>query len=212
MKTIDPATAERWLIGWTLSRGVPMPQPCEGGLVVEVGLPTQLRRYVFADAGPALQACADRIHEPFIFLKAAVEPDILRQALPARWHVEAPGYLMLGPSEPPHRTATPSGYQVVVDAQPNGHLVRVMHESQEQAASGRMTLHQGCAVFDQIETAESHRRRGLGSVVMQALDTIAAKAGASERLLVATEDGRALYTRLGWQVIAPWSTAVLPEA
>lgn len=211
LKTIDLALVERWLTGWSLSRGVPLPLPFGGGLVVEAGMPAQLRRYVFVDAGQALQACADGIRDPYIFLKAAVEPQVLRAALPARWNIETPGYLMLGPSRPMGDVPLPAGYQVSFETQHGAHVVRVIHDGQEQAASGRIVIHGRCAIFDQIETAESHRRRGLGSVVMRALDAIAAQAEVNERLLVATEDGRALYERLGWSVISPWSTAVLPR-
>lgn len=187
-----------------------MPHPLDGGLVVEVGKPEQLRRHVFLDAGHALQACADGIRDPFIFLKAAVEPEVLRQALPARWNVESPGYLMMGPAAAPGNLPMPQGYQTSFENQHGAHVVKVIHENGELAASGRIVLHGQTAIFDQIETAESHRRRGLGSVVMQSLDSLAVSAGINERLLVATEDGRALYTRLGWSVISPWSTAVLP--
>lgn len=210
--TLDLELIERWLTGWSLSRGVPLPSALDGGLVVEAGLPQQLRRHVFLDAGWALQACAERIHDPYIFLKAAVEPSVLRLALPARWNIEAPGYLMMGPAQALAEVAMPQGYRALFEKQRGAHLVRVIHENEELAASGRIVLHGRTAIFDQIETAETHRRRGLGSVVMQSLDTLATQAGVSERLLVATEDGRALYTRLGWSVIAPWSTAVLPAA
>jgi len=206
---VDFALITRWLTGWSLSRGVPLPSPLDGGLVVEVGMPEQLRRHVFLDAGQALQACADRIHDPCIFLKAAVEPEVLRQALPARWHIESPGYLMMGPAQGATTAAMPQGYQAIFEIEHGAHLVRLMHESGELAASGRVALHGRTAIFDRIETAESHRRRGLGSAVMQSLDTLARQAGVNERLLVATEDGRALYTRLGWRVISPWSTAAL---
>ena len=189
---------------------MPLPHSLDGGLVVEVGKPEQLRRHVFLDAGQALQACADRIRDPFIFLKAAVEPQVLRQALPARWHIESPGYLMLGPAQALNNVAMPQGYQASFENQHGAHVVKVIHDSGDLAASGRIVLHGQTAIFDQIETAETHRRRGLGSVVMQSLDSIAKQAGINERLLVATEDGRALYTRLGWSVISPWSTAVLP--
>jgi GNAT superfamily N-acetyltransferase len=212
LKSIDLALIERWLTGWSLSRGVPAPAPCDGGLVVEVGMPQQLRRFVFPDAGQALQACAEGIHEPLIFLKAPVEPDVLRSALPARWTIETPGYLMEGPSLPKSQMTLPPGYRAVFERQHGAHIVRLVHDSQEQAASGRLVVHGRCAVFDQIETAESHRRRGLGSVMMHALDAIATEAGVEERLLVATADGRALYTRLGWHVISPWSTAALTAA
>ncbi|MGW8391374.1 GNAT family N-acetyltransferase [Pseudoduganella sp. HUAS MS19] len=212
MKTVDFALIERWLTGWSLSRGVPLPFASDGGLVVEVGKPEQLRRHVFLDAGQALQACADRIHAPHIFLKAAVEPQALRQALPARWNIESPGYLMAGPAQARSETVMPQGYRAVLESQHGAQVVRVIHDSQELAASGRIALHGQTAIFDQIETAEPHRRRGLGSIVMQTLDALATEAGVNERLLVATEDGRALYTRLGWSVISPWSTAVLPAS
>lgn len=171
LKTVDFALIERWLTGWSLSRGVPLPLLSDGGLVVEVGKPEQLRRHVFLDAGQALQACADRIREPHIFLKAAVEPQVLRDALPVRWSVESPGYLMMGPAQPPNEVVMPHGYHAQFDAQHGAHVVRVLHASGELAASGRIVLHGRTAIFDQIETTESHRRRGLGSVVMQSLDT-----------------------------------------
>jgi GNAT superfamily N-acetyltransferase len=65
------------------------------------------------------------------------------------------------------------------------------------------------AVFDRIETAVAHRRRGLGRAVMGALDALARERGVGERLLVATDAGRRLYLQLGWTDLAPYSTAVL---
>ncbi|MCE3263151.1 MAG: hypothetical protein K0R43_2230 [Pseudoduganella sp.] len=207
---IDLPLLARWLTGWSLSRGVPLPVRSHGGLTVEVGMPLQLRRHVFLDAGPALQACAAQIHEPHIYLKAAVEPAVLRAALPARWTVEAPGYLMLGPATPSRQSELPSGYAIEATSEHGVHLVSVVHASGEVAASGRIAIHEGCAVYDQIVTAEAHRRRGLGTIVMRNLDALATRAGADERLLVATEDGRGLYLSLGWRLLAPWTTAVLP--
>jgi GNAT superfamily N-acetyltransferase len=210
MPEIDLPLLERWLTGWSLSRGVPLPVKEDGGLRVEVGMPLQLRRYVFLDAGPALQACADRIHAPHIYLKAPVDPAVLRAALPARWTVETPGYLMLGPASMPGHVELPAGYVIDIAAEHGGMLARVVHADGKLAASGRITLDQGTAVFDQIITSESHRRLGLGTVVMQTLDALARQADVTERLLVATDDGRSLYTKLGWQLLAPWATAVLP--
>jgi hypothetical protein len=45
--------------------------------------------------------------------------------------------------------------------------------------------------------------------VTLALDGLAVEAGVSERLLVATSDGAALYGALGWRHLAPFSTAQL---
>jgi hypothetical protein len=72
-----------------------VPYHAAGGLAADVGFPDQLRRHVFADAGPALQACADAIHTPCIYLKACVHADELRRVLPARWMVEAPRSMMI---------------------------------------------------------------------------------------------------------------------
>ena len=61
---LDLPLLGRWLTGWSLARGLPLPQPVVGGLVVEVGWPEQVRRYVFVEAGEALQACVARSHDP----------------------------------------------------------------------------------------------------------------------------------------------------
>lgn len=208
----DLALIERWLAGRSLARGLALPVHCAGGLRVDVDHAAELRRHVFVDAGPALQACAAQVREPLVFLKAAVEPAAMRAALPDRWKIEARAYLMQGPSAMDGKAALPAGYRIDVEAEHGGQLVRIVHGSGATAASGRMAMHAGCAVFDQIVTEAEHRRRGLASVVMHTLDGLAARAGSTERLLVATEDGRALYERLGWQVLAPWATAVLPGA
>lgn len=208
MTEIDLPLLERWLTGWSLSRGAPLPVREDGGLRVEVGMPLQVRRYVFLDAGPALQACAEQIHAPHIYLKAPVDPAVMRAALPARWMVETLGYLMQGPASMLRHAELPTGYAIEKTAEHGAVLVRVLH-GDEVAAAGRITLHQGCAVFDQIVTAESHRRRGLGTVVMQHLHALAAQAKVTERLLVATEEGRGLYLSLGWRLLSPWTTAVL---
>ncbi|RFP20265.1 N-acetyltransferase [Duganella sp. BJB488] len=208
---LNLALIERWLTGRSLARGLSLPSSHSGGLCVEVGSANELRRHVFVDAGPALKACAAQIHAPRIFLKAAVAPDIMRAALPERWTIEGPGYLMYGSAATPGTAALAPDYHVSVDAEHGGHIARVIHASGELAASGRIAVHAGSAVFDQIITEEAHRRLGLGSVVMQHLDAVAEKACVTERLLVATEAGRALYERLGWTVLASWSTAVLVD-
>jgi hypothetical protein len=47
---------------------------------------------------------------------------------------------------------------------------------------------------------------------MKALEAIARKAGATQGVLVATSDGRALYEALGWQLHSLYTTAVIPGA
>lgn len=205
---VDLSLLDRWQTGWSLSRGLPLPTHDGGGLVVEVGLPEQVRRHVFVEAGRELRECAAHIHAPFIFLKAAVDPDQMRRALPPRWKIESPGYLMARPAAAAP-VAPPAGYSASVDLEHGAHVIRFADATGQTAASGRVALNGASAVFDRIETLEAHRRKGLGTALMSALDALAAQAGASERLLVATEAGRALYLSLGWQVLAPYSTAVL---
>jgi GNAT superfamily N-acetyltransferase len=207
---VDLRLLERWLTGWCLSRGLPAPSHRAGGLVVEVGWPAQLRRHVFVDAGRALEECARDIHQPFVYLKAAVDVDRMRGALPARWQIESPGYLMVCPAPMAGPATLPAGYFEHLGAEHGAAVIHFADATGQTAATGRVTLSSGTAVFDRIETFEPHRRKGLGGAVMRALDALAAQARVSERLLVATEAGRELYLSLGWRVAAPWSTAVLP--
>lgn len=207
---LDLGLLERWLTGWSLARGLPLPRHYGGGLVVEVGWPEQLRRHVFVEAGEALQACAAHIQAPFIYLKAAVEPAHMQRVLPATWQLEPPRYVMQCPTAMPKFISPPVGYVAQVTVEHGASVVRLVDATGQTAAIGRVVLHGESAVFDRIETLENHRRKGLGSSVMCALDALVRQAGMSERLLVATEAGRALYASLGWQVVAPYSTAVLP--
>ncbi|WP_436674482.1 GNAT family N-acetyltransferase [Micromonospora sp. URMC 107] len=66
-------------------------------------------------------------------------------------------------------------------------------------------------IVDQVATEPAHRRRGLGSVVMRARCDHAAWLGIRTGILVATDDGRALYRALGWTVRSPVSGAFLRE-
>lgn len=77
------------------------------------------------------------------------------------------------------------------------------------AAKGHLALSPSGddAVADRIFTVPEHRRRGLGSVVMGALTTTARERGARYGLLVASQEGRQLYERLGWRVEAEMASA-----
>jgi GNAT superfamily N-acetyltransferase len=86
----------------------------------------------------------------------------------------------------------------------------VVHESGEVGARGTMGLTGPDATADRIETLPSHRRRGLGSALMGALAAGAVDAGASRGILVASEEGQHLYTKLGWHPVASVLIAATP--
>lgn len=89
-------------------------------------------------------------------------------------------------------------------------MVNVIH-GQEQVGAGRIALHDGCAVFDQIETVKFHRRHSLGAVVIPGLDAIATRACTNKRLYLATKEERARCSRLGWEAHSSLSVAVLTK-
>ena len=83
---------------------------------------------------------------------------------------------------------------------------RIYSETGALAASGYAVETRKVFIYDRIVTEPEHRRKGLGHAVMATLHA-AKKHLRSPELLVATEDGRALYSTLGWETISPYSTA-----
>lgn len=70
------------------------------------------------------------------------------------------------------------------------------------AASGRVFVAHGTvAVFDQIVTHDDYRRRGLGSFIMKSLAARSFEHPVEIGLLLASADGRLLYSHLGWQEV-----------
>ena len=199
----DPAALDPLLFAWlaarSIARGLPLPVASHGGYRVDTRSDTETARWVFAKPGPALEALARAIHAPRHFVKSCVTPDALHAALPGGWHVQPPGYFMIA-GDAPHEPALAAGYQLETERRGAVIAVRVIAADGDLAASGHAA-----------ETAEAHRRRGLGGVVMAALHRTKQRRDTPE-LLVATEDGRALYTRLGWRVLAPFSTGSIPDA
>ncbi|MEU5095428.1 GNAT family N-acetyltransferase [Streptomyces sp. NPDC020996] len=76
------------------------------------------------------------------------------------------------------------------------------------AARGQVAITGRAFVVDQAETDPAHQRRGLGSLVMQALVNIVAEQGAVAGVPVATPEGRALHETVGWRVLAPLTGAM----
>ncbi|WP_051328653.1 GNAT family N-acetyltransferase [Geminicoccus roseus] len=58
-------------------------------------------------------------------------------------------------------------------------------------------------VVDQVLTLPAHRRRGLAETLMAAMADRAARNGASRMMLISSQQGRRLYERVGFRVLAP---------
>ncbi len=88
--------------------------------------------------------------------------------------------------------------------------VQVLAHDGTLAASGHLALDERLAIYDRIVTEPEHQRRGLGRAVMHSLQVVAQRHGRHGGVLVATPQGRSLYESLGWQMHAPWASAVIP--
>jgi GNAT superfamily N-acetyltransferase len=194
---------QSWAEGWTVSRGTAAPVATPWGLRIEVGAPNQLRRHVLLDPDEAgVRELVATIEEPLTWIKTHTEPGELAPWLPAGWTEDDPGWLMAIDVTPAPVTL-PEGYMVTSEVLDGVTYVRILTSTGDLAARGQYGHVGDYGTVDQIVTEPDHRRRGLGSVVMNALATSAHDLGASTTILGATVDGRALYEALGWKVHAP---------
>ena len=203
-----------WIRGWATTREVAPPIAHADGYRIDVGLPQQAARYVFPRPSPTLAELGAAIAQPWVFLKACAGSDELRALLPARWQMQADGFMMTCGDAPFRGSgALAPGYTLQVDdgaaATRRAH-VQVLAADGTPAAVGHLALDERFAIYDRIVTDAAHRRRGLGAAVMHALQALARAHGRHAGVLVATPDGRTLYESLGWRVHAPWATAVIP--
>jgi GNAT superfamily N-acetyltransferase len=209
-------TFTAWSRGWAITREVAPPVPHADGLRIEVGMPRQLRRYVFPQASPALRALGETVTEPWVFLKACATSDELRALLLPRWQMQDEHFLMTcGDRTFGGSGAVAPGYTLQVEdtaATTRRAHVAVHAADGALAASGHLALDERFAIYDRIVTEPAHQRRGLGRAVMHALQALARAHGRHANVLVATAEGRTLYETLGWRLHAPWATAVIPGA
>ncbi|MGW4502892.1 GNAT family N-acetyltransferase [Micromonospora sp. NPDC004336] len=206
-----PGLMAAWGRGWAVSRGTPAPVAVPGGFRVDVGLPGHRVRHVLHtyDAG-SLGRLGRELTAPGTWIKVAGDRAGLRAALPDGWTLDSAGYLMSAPLTP-GTVEPPAPYVTRVVAEGGVVVATVLDADGRRAASGRLAGAGEFAVVDQVETVPAHRRRGLGSVVMRALCDHGARLGARTGILVATDDGRALYGALGWTVRSEVSGAYLRE-
>ena len=204
-----------WCRGWAITREVAPPVRHADGLRIEVGMPRQLRRYVFPQASQALHQLGETVSQPWVFLKACATSDELHALLPARWQMQDDHFLMTCGDVPfAGSGALAPGYMMQIDdaaAHTRRAHVEVHADDGSLAAAGHLALDERFAIYDRIVTEPAHQRRGLGRAVMHTLQAIARAHGRRANVLVASAQGRALYETLGWRLHAPWATAVIPD-
>ncbi|WP_331728232.1 GNAT family N-acetyltransferase [Streptomyces sp. NBC_00158] len=199
-----------WVHGWTVSRGAADPVPTPWGFTIDVGLPGHVVRHVLPTADEAaVRKITENPAAPGTWVKAPAPPEEFESWLGPGWSLAGgPGFLMTAPPHAARAGAGPAiaaGYRL--DTWTRGGVARALVRTAEGAfaARGQAGIAGPAFAVDQVETDPAHQRRGLGRVVMHAL---AAGQGAREGVLVATPEGRALYERMGWQLLAPLTGAV----
>lgn len=206
--SFEPELLWRWLAARSLARGLPLPVSDHGGMRVDTGTQDEVRRYLFAGVVPAIAELAASIDMPNVYIKVcAAARDV--QGLPPRWRVKHSGYLM-APDGPPCAMPAPlPGYRIECVQDGAVNAVRIVADDGTLAAGGYAAEHDGVFILDRILVDPAHRRRGLGRALVTALVSMQ-RSSASERVLVATDEGCALYRTLGWRVLSPYTTAVIP--
>lgn len=204
-QAIDPLILSAWLSARSIARNLPAPVPDYGGFRVDTNSDAEIARWVFAKSGPGLEELARSISEPRLFLKLCGAADELRAALPRGWDLYPQSYFMQATDWPPTRRLA-DGYSMEAKRVGMAVEVRIFAETGALAASGYAADGPGVFVYDRIVTEPGHRRKGLGYALMQTLHDARQHPGSAE-LLVATEEGQALYSTMGWETISPYSTA-----
>lgn len=192
---------EQWVRGWALARGLAVVESDAGALLARPD--DTYRREEFFVAGPSTAdlAAFEEQHrgDHGIWLTAFAPPGTTPDGLRL---VNATETLMVGDLVESGRTPR-AGLELKVA----GPIATVRFTADgEQAASGTVSVAGQHAVFDRIKTHEAFQRQGYGRAVMDELTAAARMLGARRGTLVASPDGRALYTHLGWSALAPLAT------
>jgi len=207
---VDPKLIFAWQSGHSLARGSPLPVHDRGGFRVDTQSEKEVKRWVFPRLCEGLRAIAHDIDAPRHYLTLCGSNEELRGALPPRWELQPINYFMMAPAAAHATKSLPDGYRIELRKDGRVSRASVIAPNGDLAASGCAAETSDVFVYDRIETAPDHRRKGLGIGVMNALGESRTSA-LIPQVLVATEDGRNLYENLGWVVLAPIAAAVIPE-
>lgn len=198
-----------WVQGWVVSRRTPPAEPVPGGWLVVTGTEREAERRVLTSVDHIADAAAAAARRPS-WIKYAWPLDDGEPTAPgSAWTLTDVDRLMVADGDAVGLAPDlPPGYRLE-RWWDDGCAVVEIRRGEELAARGRCGVAGDVAVPDQIVTEPDHRRRGLGRIVMRRLADAAAEAGASRQVLVASVEGEALYTALGWRTVALMPAFVL---
>lgn len=207
------AAISGWVQGWSMSRRTMAPIEIPGGFYINVGTATESGRFVLSvpDDARRVQELAAQVSTTDFWIKLPGIGSELTPLLGRGWKLGQELSLMSRSLEYSPPTTMPAGYSLEMIDEGNALEARVVTIDGVLAARGRIGLSH-VAVPDQIVTQVGHQRRGLGSIVMRTLSNAALGMKRTDAILLASEQGRALYETLGWQVITPFAEAQFTAA
>jgi len=192
-----PDLVMAWGRGRAVSRPTPPPTAVPGGFRVHVAASSgRIRHVLHTFDSDRLGRIATEQTAPGSQIRIAGPTSVLHEAVPPEWVMDAAGHLMTVPFAPRPAEA-PEDYRIEVTDEGDLTVARALHRGGE-AASARLGRSGEFGVFDQVNTDPAHRRRGLGTAIMEALSNRALDLGMTTGLLVGSDEGRALYEALGW--------------
>jgi GNAT superfamily N-acetyltransferase len=193
---------DRWIAGWARAQEVE-PHDLLDNWHVWADLPGREEERILAGDANVVQHAEDvELQSVPTWLTIATDsPDeVTRVVEQAGLVTHAPETFLWRNLFDHPRPKLPAGYAVRVV--PGDVIEVVVTCDGEEAASGMIAVVGEDAVPHRIATKPEHRRRGLASFVMGVLAREAVRAGASDGLLFATEEGLLLYRELGWETIS----------
>ncbi|GAA3536060.1 hypothetical protein GCM10022234_36030 [Aeromicrobium panaciterrae] len=193
---------ERWVAAWAHVRGIEVTE-LDGWPLVHTRSRTRESELICTDPGPeAFSALMRHVADDPRAMLTVIAEDVKPYAV-----LELPPGVRVDRDDETLMTTTLTATSVAHDTEfaarwdITGSSVTLRLETSDHvAAEGTVGVLDETAVFDAIETSPAFQRRGLGSCVMAMLTSYALDRGATDGVLAATAQGRALYEALGWDV------------
>lgn len=193
-----PDLVMAWGRGRAISRSTPPPVAVPGGFRAHVDASSgRVRHVLHTHTADVIERITAEQTAAGSQLRLAGPTSALHDAIPPDWTMDAAGHLMTAPFTP-HRSGVPEGYRITVTTEGELTVAVAWETNGSPAASARLGRSGAFGVFDQVQTSPAHRRRGLGTALMDALSHRAVDLGMTTGLLVGSDEGRMLYEALGW--------------